>query len=140
MLLAEDNAINSKLAVRLLKKLGCEVDVAGTGNEALTLLKTTSYDIVFMDCQMPEMDGFEATRAARRWEQQQTNGTATPGRRLPIIALTANAMQGDRERCIEVGMDDYVTKPIDPKDLKRILDTWTQRPAATVTSLADRRK
>ncbi len=125
ILLAEDNIINQKVAVRLFQRLGHRIDVVANGLEALEALLRIHYDAVFMDCQMPEMDGFEATRLIREREQaalvahRSSNGpratdgvqAASPGR-LPIIAMTANAMQGDRERCLAAGMDDYLTKPI----------------------------
>src|SRR5688572_15926936 len=120
VLLAEDNAVNAKLAVRLLERLGCRVDVASNGHEALKMVQSIPFDIVFMDCQMPEMDGFEATRAIRGWERTSRTD-ASPATRLPIVALTANAMQGDRERCLEAGMDDYITKPLARADLQRVL-------------------
>jgi signal transduction histidine kinase/PleD family two-component response regulator len=120
VLLAEDNVVNAKLAVRLLERLGCRVDVASNGHEALKMVQSIPFDLVFMDCQMPEMDGFEATRAIRAWERASLI-EPSPGTRLPIVALTANAMQGDRERCIEAGMDDYITKPLARADLQRVL-------------------
>jgi CheY-like chemotaxis protein len=110
VLLAEDNTINQKLAVRLLEKRGHSVVVAGNGREALTALERESYDVVLMDVQMPEMDGFEATAAIRAREKES-------GRRLPIIAMTAYAMKGDRERCLAAGMDGYVSKPLQPREL-----------------------
>jgi PAS domain S-box-containing protein len=140
LLLVEDNPINQKLAVRLLKKFGYEVDVASNGREALDLFSHRSYTVILMDCQMPEMDGFEATRAIRTWEAQQetkdgTTNTEEPASafhptvfRVPIIALTANAIQGDKERCLAVGMDDYITKPISPAALKATLTRWLTHP------------
>jgi PAS domain S-box-containing protein len=110
ILLVEDNAINQKLAVRLLEKQGYAVAVASSGREALALLERQAFDLVLMDVQMPEMDGLEATRQIRQREE----GT---GRHVPIIAMTAHAMKGDRERCLAVGMDDYVSKPIQPREL-----------------------
>jgi len=108
ILLAEDNLINQRLAVRLLEKRGHRVTVANNGRQVLDLLDRSAYDLVLMDVQMPEMDGFEATAAIRAREQ----GT---GLHLPIVAMTANAMQGDRERCLEAGMDGYLPKPIKPE-------------------------
>ena len=105
-LVAEDNLVNQKVAVRILAKLGVEAEVAVNGLEVLDRLAAESFDLVFMDCQMPEMDGFEASRRIRTLEQER----GTP--RLPIIAMTANAMVGDREACLQAGMDDYVAKPV----------------------------
>ncbi len=110
VLLAEDNAVNQTLAVRLLEKRGHSVAVATNGREALAALRTQEFDVVLMDVQMPEMDGFEAT-AMIRAEEKRT------GRHMPVIAMTAHAMKGDRERCLEAGMDAYVSKPINPEQL-----------------------
>jgi signal transduction histidine kinase/CheY-like chemotaxis protein len=130
-LLAEDNAVNAKLAVRLLERLGCRVDVASDGREAVRMVQSIPFDIVFMDCQMPEMDGFEATKAIREWERSsRLDGPPAP--RLKIVALTANAMQGDRERCLEAGMDDYITKPIARPDLARVLDATNPSASSTL--------
>ena len=107
ILLAEDNAINQKFATRAIEKAGHSVVVANNGREAVDALERASYDLVLMDVHMPEMDGFEATRAIRERER-----ASRPSRRTPIIAMTANAMKGDRERCLEVGMDGYVSKPV----------------------------
>jgi len=106
-LLVEDNAVNRKVATAMLSRFGAEIHHAFNGTEAVQAVKQTEFDVILMDCQMPEMDGFEATRRIRAWER------AHGGHRL-IIAMTANAMKGDRERCLESGMDDYVTKPIKP--------------------------
>lgn len=115
VLLAEDNLINQKVAAKILQKMDCEVDVARNGEEALQRLSRARYDIVFMDCQMPVMDGFETTKRIRA-------GEAEGQERIPVVALTANAMFGDRERCLAVGMNDYIAKPIDPKALRIVLD------------------
>jgi CheY-like chemotaxis protein len=117
VLVVEDNVVNQKVAVRLLEKLGCRIDVAGNGREAVTLLATLSYDVVFMDCQMPEMDGFEATAVIRRRED-------STGGHVPIVAMTANAMQGDREQCLAAGMDDYVSKPVTLATLAAAVRKW----------------
>jgi CheY-like chemotaxis protein len=118
ILLAEDNPINQVLAVRLLEKRGHSVTVAGNGKEALAALEKRSFDLVFMDVQMPEMDGFEATAAIRQKEKTSAN-------HQPIIAMTAHAMVGDKERCLEAGMDDYITKPIRPQELTELLTRYS---------------
>jgi PAS domain S-box-containing protein len=115
ILMAEDNAINQRVGAAILRKHGHTVTLAGNGREALAVLESTSFDVVLMDVQMPEMDGFEATAALRRRE-------ADTGRRLPIIALTAHAMKGDRERCLAAGMDGYVSKPIGYSELACVLE------------------
>jgi CheY-like chemotaxis protein len=116
VLLAEDNLVNQKVALIMLKKWGIEADVAANGAEALDALLGVAYDLVLMDCQMPEMDGFEATRRIRERERGS--------RRLPIVAMTADAMVGDRERCLEVGMDDYIPKPVRADALRQALSRW----------------
>ncbi len=122
ILLAEDNEVNQRLAVHLLQRHGHTVSVAGNGQEALDLLDREPFDVVLMDVQMPEMDGFEATARIRAREQ-------TTGTRLPIIALTAHAMKGDRERCLAAGMDAYVSKPIDEEELLGLLKSLRDEPA-----------
>lgn len=115
ILLAEDNRVNQRLAVRLLERCGHQVVVAEHGKEALALLERHRFDLVLMDVQMPEMDGFEATAAIRAKEKRD-------GGRLPIIAMTALTMKGDRERCLASGMDGYVLKPIRTKELFSTID------------------
>ncbi|HET9207769.1 MAG TPA: response regulator, partial [Burkholderiaceae bacterium] len=104
ILLAEDNVVNQKLALRLLSQMGYRADVASNGIEAIESIERQPYDVVLMDVQMPEMDGLEASR--------RITAKFKPGERPRIVAMTANAMQGDREECLAAGMDDYVTKPI----------------------------
>jgi CheY-like chemotaxis protein/EAL domain-containing protein (putative c-di-GMP-specific phosphodiesterase class I) len=116
MLVVDDSAVNQRVATRMLEKMGHRVDVAGNGNEAVAAVRTEDYSAVFMDCQMPEMDGFEATMAIRRME--------AGGKRIPIIAMTAGAMKGDEEKCIASGMDAYVSKPVDPDKLAAVLSRW----------------
>jgi len=146
ILIAEDNPVNQKLATRLVEKLGYRADVVANGIEAVAALDRIHYAVILMDCQMPEMDGFEATREIRRrearptvlshllrseaqliaadslWQANKKRYDTT--RSIPIIAMTANAMQGDRERCLEAGMDDYISKPIKPEALKAALARW----------------
>jgi two-component system sensor histidine kinase/response regulator len=116
VLVAEDNPVNQRVAVKMLEKIGCRADVVANGKEALDAVGRIPYDVVFMDCQMPEMDGFEATAQIRKLD-----GGA--GRAL-IIAMTANALQGDRERCIAVGMNDYLSKPVTQEALAAVLGKW----------------
>jgi two-component system sensor histidine kinase/response regulator len=115
VLLVEDNPVNQRIAVHALQSLGLVVDAAANGQDALDALSKTRFDLIFMDCQMPGMDGYEATRHLRNLEV---------GRRTPVIALTAHAMQGDRERCLEAGMDDYLTKPFNLPSLRQIVERW----------------
>lgn len=124
VLVAEDNAVNQKLATRMLEKLGCWVDVAANGKEALTLATAIHYDLVLMDCQMPEMDGYEATTEIRRQMKD---------RHVPIVAMTANAMQGDREKCLDAGMDDYLSKPMKFEDLRLVVGRWLSPISAAQT-------
>ena len=117
VLLVEDNAVNQQVARKLLSVFGIEAELAVNGEEALTYIRTEHFDAVFMDCQMPVMDGYEATRAIREWEQKHGGHTT-------IIAMTANAMAGDRERCLAAGMDDYIAKPIKRDVLAAALTKW----------------
>jgi len=116
VLLVEDNLVNQKVAGRMLERLGCRIQIAANGKEAVEMLDQFDYQAILMDCQMPEMDGFEATEEIRRRQGSQ--------RHTPIIAMTAHALAGDRERCLEAGMDDYLSKPIRLQDLESTLRRW----------------
>jgi CheY-like chemotaxis protein/EAL domain-containing protein (putative c-di-GMP-specific phosphodiesterase class I) len=116
LLVVDDSAVNQRVATRMLENMGHRVDVAGNGREAVTAVQNESYAAVLMDCQMPDMDGFEATMAIRRLEHD--------GKRIPIIAMTAGAMKGDEEKCIASGMDAYISKPVDPDRLAAVLTRW----------------
>jgi PAS domain S-box-containing protein len=138
ILLAEDNPVNQKLATRLLQRLGMEVQVAADGIDALHALRTSDFDAVLMDCQMPQMDGYEATRQIRRSETPVRNPN------IPVIAVTAHALATDRTKCLEAGMNDYLTKPINPKHLEQALakalssaDKRADRSAASAEVLFD---
>jgi len=136
ILLAEDNVTNQQVAVGLLEKLGCRADVVANGLEALEAIQRIAYDVALMDCMMPEMDGFDATTAIRTLERQA--GSVLADRpRLTIIALTANAMIGDRERCLAAGMDDYVSKPVRLSELRRALDASITGATTPEQSLAE---
>lgn len=115
ILLTEDNPINQEVAAIMLESIGCEVEIAENGSEAVNALASTDFDLVFMDCQMPVMDGFEATRTIRSESRQHD---------IPVVALTANAMEGDRELCIASGMDDYLSKPVNQSELQQAIEKW----------------
>jgi CheY-like chemotaxis protein len=124
-LLAEDNPVNQKVAIRLLERRGHSVVLANNGREAVQLACSQEFDAVLMDVQMPEMDGLEASRQIRQHE-----GT---GRHLPIIAMTASAMSGDREKCLAAGMDGYIAKPIDARELTAKVERYG-KPVASVSA------
>jgi signal transduction histidine kinase/HPt (histidine-containing phosphotransfer) domain-containing protein len=122
ILLVDDNAINQKVAVRIMQQFGYQPEVAGNGREALDKLDRQPFDFIFMDVMMPEMDGLEATRLLRK--RQMMGGYLNYQSRIVIVAMTAHAMQGDREKCIAAGMDDYLAKPVRPKDVRDMLERW----------------
>ena len=121
VLVVEDNAINQKVAQGLLQKFGVQVDYAVNGEEALNSLENLPFDLVFMDCQMPVMDGYEATQKIRHSQSEVLN------RDIPIIAMTANSMEGDREKCLAAGMNDFISKPINPNKLQEVLKRWLRK-------------
>ncbi|MEA3280593.1 MAG: response regulator, partial [Thermodesulfobacteriota bacterium] len=125
ILLAEDNPVNQKVGLLVLKKFGYKADIAVNGKEAVKMLEKCAYDIVLMDVQMPEMDGYEATAEIRNPESNVIN------HRVPVIAMTANAMKGDREKCIKSGMDDYLSKPINPQKLLGMITKWSKSDSIT---------
>ncbi|MES2458958.1 MAG: response regulator [Armatimonadota bacterium] len=129
ILLVEDNAINQRLARRMMEKMGCRVDVADDGDDAIRMIDLLPYDLVLMDCQMPEMDGYEAARAIRLRESYPGPQGVRP--RVPIVALTADVMPGTRERCLEAGMDYFLSKPIRPETLHQVITQFA--PAREVT-------
>jgi signal transduction histidine kinase/DNA-binding response OmpR family regulator len=125
LLLVEDNAVNQRVGKYMVERLGWRVDLAADGIEALAAVQRIPYDLLLMDCQMPEMDGFEATRAIRK--------LGGPGADVPIVAMTASAMQGDRERCLDAGMDDYISKPVARAELQRVLERFRPDASARVS-------
>jgi len=125
ILLAEDNITNQQVAIAILRKIGLKAEAVADGREALAALRTIPYDLVLMDVQMPQMDGFEATRFIR----DGSSGAINPA--IPIIAMTAHAMQGDREKCLAAGMDDYITKPVNPVALLDVMKKWAAKIGAT---------
>ena len=128
VLLAEDNPVNQEIALVMLETLGCSVTVAQNGREAVDQAQATPYDLILMDCQMPELDGFEATRLIREWEQSNSRSS------IPIVALTAHATPGDREQCLAAGMNEYISKPFSMDDLRAVLTFWLQ-PAPTQSTV-----
>ena len=123
VLVAEDNTINQKVAERMLQSHGCEVTVVGDGQKAVDELGRTPFDLVMMDCRMPVMDGYEATRTIRESDGDMAG--------VYIVAMTANALQSNRERCLAVGMDDYIAKPVTPHGMQNVLERWIERSERT---------
>lgn len=130
ILLAEDNPVNQKVALRQLESLGYKADVVANGQEVLDLLQQVRYDLILMDCQMPVMDGYEATRRLRQRERGSGHHTV-------VIAITANAMHEDRERCLQAGMDDYLSKPVLKEDLERVINYWSRQIASSALGAAN---
>jgi len=140
VLLCDDNAINQKVAMRLLQQMGYQPALAANGIEALTALERQAYDIIFMDVQMPDMDGLEATRIIRERQRDSSRFPNYKGS-IIIIAMTASAMPGDRDKCIASGMDDYLAKPVRPEDMRALVERWgsaarTHRPTTSQTETA----
>lgn len=131
VLVVEDTEINQRVILAILESLGCRPALAGSGAEALTMFAGDAFDLVLMDCQMPEMDGYETTRRLRKLEEAS-------GSRTPIVAMTAGALKGDRERCVQAGMDDYMTKPMRKAEVARILERWRPLPAAETPAAESR--
>lgn len=131
ILVAEDNVVNQKVALGILDKLGFRADAVANGEEAIKVLETVPYDLVLMDIQMPEMDGYQATQIIRDPD------SAVKNHDIPVIAMTANAMQGDREKCLAAGMDDYIAKPVNPQTLARALDSWLKDKAEAAPGKQD---
>jgi len=127
VLLVEDNVINQKVTTAVLDKLGYRTEIAANGLEALESLEKMPFDLIIMDCEMPEMDGYEATRKIREWKTHENEGIRQKGG-LPIIAMTAHALEGEREKCLAAGMDDFLSKPVSPNNLAELLKTWLSRP------------
>jgi CheY-like chemotaxis protein len=120
VLVAENNSVNQMVAVRLLERLGCRVDVAGNGAEVVQMATRLPYSLIFMDCHMPEMDGFEATLEIRRRERELGLNP------MPIVALTASVLQEDRDHCVSAGMNDIIGKPVQPAELAQVLRRFAQ--------------
>ncbi len=130
ILIAEDNAVNQEVVLEILRTEGFTCTCAASGKGAVNAVEKENFDLILMDCQMPEMDGFEATRLIRAWESDGNN-RAQARSRVPIIAITANAMKGDREHCLAAGMDDYLSKPLDPDKIISVIQKWLPRSTLT---------
>jgi len=137
LLVVEDNPVNQKVLMRQLDRLGYRADAVSNGLEALAVVHSVPYDGILLDCQMPEMDGYEAARRIRELESRQAlpgsgrpagvEGRGNPSRHLVIIAITAHALAGDREKCLQAGMDDYIAKPVRIEELREKLEHWFGR-------------
>jgi CheY-like chemotaxis protein len=135
ILFAEDNSVNQMLGQKMFERMGYKITIASDGLEAVKMVKENgSYDIIFMDMQMPHMSGMEATKEIRKWEanKAQSSKLKAQSERTPIVALTANAMQGDREKCLEAGMDDYLSKPFKREDIQRAIGEWVPKVGVSV--------
>jgi len=146
ILIAEDNSTNQQVALGLLKNLGLRADAVADGLEAIKAMETLPYDLVLMDIQMPQMDGFEATRHIRRWARLPESNSGhraaelrKRASRIPIVAMTAYALEGDRNRCLEAGMNDYISKPVSRKALAEVLDKWLPKEGNNPESRQDGR-
>jgi CheY-like chemotaxis protein len=128
VLLVEDNLVNQEVAREYLEELGCDIHIAENGQEAVDAMETGGFDLVFMDCLMPVMDGFQAAKLIR--ERERRSGLPP----IPIAALTANAFASDREKCLAAGMNDYLSKPFDPADIEAMLRKWVPRIAGQATT------
>ena len=134
ILLVEDNTINQRVAIAMLERMGYSVMLVENGQLALSAFKENNFDLIVMDCQMPVMDGYEATRQIRRYEMQPSDRDGVDSSRsihIPIVAMTANAIKGDREKCIDAGMDDYIKKPITPEALRSVFERWIEQENST---------
>jgi CheY-like chemotaxis protein/HPt (histidine-containing phosphotransfer) domain-containing protein len=139
ILVVEDNVINQKVTMAILEKLGYRTEIAANGYEALESLQNMPFDLIIMDCEMPEMDGYEATRRIRAWQHAEDKVLRQKGN-LPIIAMTAHVLEGEREKCIEAGMDDFLSKPVKPQTLAELIKKWLSRPDVSQTKATTRRQ
>ncbi|PJF45899.1 MAG: hybrid sensor histidine kinase/response regulator, partial [Candidatus Thermofonsia Clade 3 bacterium] len=129
VLVAEDNAVNQQVALGILRRMGARAEVVGSGAESIEALRQAPYDIVLMDVQMPDMDGLEATQRIRSGEAGERC------MHIPIIAMTAHALQSDRDRCLAAGMNDYVSKPVKPQELHQVLERWLAQTETHINQL-----
>ncbi|WDN87412.1 hypothetical protein BuS5_00380 [Desulfosarcina sp. BuS5] len=140
ILYAEDNPVNQKVGEKMFKRMGYQIKIASDGLQALELVTgRDAYDIIFMDMQMPNMDGLQATREIRKWEKTLKKDISNQHTRIPIIALTANAMKGDREKCIQAGMDDYMSKPFKTEDIQKMVHKWSVKEKSFPSAVKSKR-